>query len=167
VKGAFTGVADGPSFFKVFCNATGTAGVTAAMDATESVAATEDVVPEYPTPVVITNDSIVSGYYLDGAGYEDVAVLSLLAFEAEPYVEFQQAQQIFFANAVRDGKTNLVIDLSANGGGYILQGYDSFRQLFPNIIQDGYTRWRESDTFLTISEVSSSDVANISLASAP
>jgi hypothetical protein len=83
-----------------------------------------------------------------------------LAFESESFVEFQQVEQQFFADAVRDGKTKLVIDLSANGGGYILQGYDLFRQLFPNIVQDGYTRWRESDTFLTIADIYSANSAN-------
>lgn len=99
------------------------------------------VAPGYPTPIEITDDAVVSGYYLNGTGYSDVAVISLLAFESESFSEFQAVAQKFFADAVRDGKTKLVVDLSANGGGYILQGYDLFRQLFPNIVQDGYTRW--------------------------
>lgn len=119
-----------------------------------------DVVnPGYPAPILITSDGIVSGYYLNGTGFEDVAVISLLAFESESIVEFQTVAQDFFAAAKRDGKTKLVIDLSANGGGYILQGYDLFRQLFPSIVQDGYSRWRESDTFLTIAEIYSANSA--------
>lgn len=100
--------------------------------------AAEVVNPGYPAPILITSDGIVSGYYLNGTGFEDVAVISLLAFESESIVEFQTVAQDFFAAAKRDGKTKLVIDLSANGGGYILQGYDLFRQLFPSIVQDGY-----------------------------
>jgi hypothetical protein len=95
----------------------------------------------------------VSGYYLDGAGFEDVAVISLLAFESESPLEFQQVAQKFFADAVKAGKTKLVIDLSANGGGYILQGYDLFRQLFPDIIQDGFSRLRENDMLLAIAKI--------------
>jgi hypothetical protein len=156
VKSDWTGVTDGSSFYQVFC--------TGSSDAAEAAASVDAIdariiVPGYPTPVVITNDSVVSGYYLDGEGYDDVAVLSLLAFESESYVEFQAVQQEFFADAVAAGKTKLVIDLSANGGGYILQGYDTFRQLFPDIIQDGYTRWRENDVFLAISQVYSADSA--------
>jgi hypothetical protein len=159
VKGTFTGVTDGQSYFQHFCNATGGAGPDhAAVTVDASTAGV--IAPGYPTPVVITNDSVVSGYYLNGTGYDDVAVISLLAFESESFVEFQQIEQKFFADAVRDGKTKLVIDLSANGGGYILQGYDLFRQLFPHIVQDGYTRWRESDTFLAISEIYSANSAN-------
>ncbi|KUJ13113.1 uncharacterized protein LY89DRAFT_592412 [Mollisia scopiformis] len=156
VKGDFSGVTDGSSFYTKFCIPE-SSGDAAAANSDETDAFVPDVlVPGYPSPVVITNDTIVSGYYLNGADYEDVAVLSLLAFESESPLEFQQVTQQFFADAVRDGKTKLVIDLSANGGGYILQGYDEFRQLFPDIVQDGNSRWRENPTFLAISEVFSS-----------
>jgi hypothetical protein len=153
VKGDFSGVTDGSSFYTKFCVPVGGSSAAAAdSDATDAFVP-DVLVPGYPSPVVITNDSIVSGYYLNGDGYEDVAVISLLAFESESPLEFQQVAQQFFADAVRDGKTKLVIDLSANGGGYILQGYDLFRQLFPDIAQDGNSRWRENPTFLAISEV--------------
>jgi hypothetical protein len=171
VKSAFTGVVDGPSFFTHFCNATGAAG-SAETAETAEMAITIDssdagiVVPGYPTPIETTLDAVVSGYYLNGTGYEDIAVISLLAFESQDFVEFQRVEQKFLADAVRDGKTKLVVDLSANGGGYILQGYDLFRQLFPNIIQDGYTRWRESDTFLTIAQIYSDQSANFTAGSA-
>jgi hypothetical protein len=122
--------------------------------------------PGYPPAVDITNDGVVSGYYLNGTGHRDVAVLSLLAFESEDFVEFQKTAQKFLSDAVLAGKTKLIVDLSANGGGYILQGYDMFRQLFPNIVQDGYTRWRESDTFLAISHIFSTLSTNFTEASA-
>ncbi|KAE8441047.1 hypothetical protein EG329_005909 [Mollisiaceae sp. DMI_Dod_QoI] len=154
VKGDFTGVTDGASFYKKFVVVH--AGSTGAVDSAEADAFVPEIlVPGYPSPVVITNDSVVSGYYLNGAGYEDVAVISLLAFESESPYEFQQVAQQFFADALRDGKTKLVIDLSANGGGYILQGYDLFRQLFPDIVQDGNSRWRENPAYLAIAEIES------------
>ncbi|KAG4444333.1 hypothetical protein IFR05_000207 [Cadophora sp. M221] len=165
VKGLFNAVTDGASFYTRFC--TGPKAFTSAdaSEVAEEVIVEEElapsvVAPGYPAPVVITSDGIVSGYYLSGTGFEDVAVISLLAFESESIVEFQSVAQQFFAAAKRDGKTKLVIDLSANGGGYILQGYDLFRQLFPSIIQDGYSRWRESDTFLAIAEIYSANSAN-------
>jgi hypothetical protein len=165
VKGGFAGVVDGPSFFTHFCNATGAAGFSEPA-VTADASGASVVVPGYPTPIEITLDGVVSGYYLNGTGYEDVAVMSLLAFESESFVEFQQIEQKFLADAVRDGKTKLIVDLSANGGGYILQGYDLFRQLFPSIIQDGYSRWRESDTFLTIAEIYWAQSANFTPVSA-
>ncbi|TGO52774.1 hypothetical protein BCON_0135g00230 [Botryotinia convoluta] len=155
VKGDFTGVTDGKSFYQKFCvpATTESAKATASAPAAATVTATG-----YPTPVVITNDTIVGGYYLSEPGFEDVAVLSLLAFESDSIAEFQAVTQAFLADAVRDGKTKLIVDLQANGGGYILQGYDEFRQLFPHIVQDGYSRMREHDTFLTISKIFSEDI---------
>lgn len=152
VKGDFTGVTDGPSFYKVFCNSTSADSSAESKNALGS-STSPIIAPGYPAPVITTNDSIVSGYYLDGEGYDDVAVISLLAFESESPVEFQMVAQNFFADAVAAGKKKLVIDLSANGGGYILQGFDLFRQLFPHIIQEDYTRFRESKYFLDIAEV--------------
>ncbi|KAF4628586.1 hypothetical protein G7Y89_g9564 [Cudoniella acicularis] len=151
VKGNFASVTDGPSFYNQFC--TGPKATTST-----SSAAPAPGVPGYPTPIIVTNDSVVSGYYLTTPGYEDVAVLSLLAFESESPLEFQQVAQQFIASALAAGKTKLVIDLSANGGGYILQGYDMFRQLFPSIIQDGYSRWRENDMLLAISKIYSDSI---------
>jgi hypothetical protein len=43
---------------------------------------------------------------------------------------------------VAENKTKLIIDVSANGGGTILQGYDLFKQLFPHILPYGATRFR-------------------------
>lgn len=51
-----------------------------------------------------------------------------------------------------------MVDLSANGGGYILQGYDIYRQLFPDIVQEDYTRVRENDQLLAIAKVLSDSI---------
>jgi hypothetical protein len=152
VKGNFAGVTDGLSFYQEFCAVpqTSNAAEEASVDKA-SVAAT--IAPGYPPPVIITNDTIVSGYYLDGEGFDDVAVLSMLAFESESTVEFQAVVQDFIADALAAGKTKMVIDLSANGGGFILQGYDTFRQFFPQIVQEDYTRFRENEYLLTIAQV--------------
>jgi hypothetical protein len=147
VKGSFVGVTDGQSFYQQFCTGPDTSNAAAATSAVETIA------PGYPPPVVITNDTIVSGYYLDGEGFNDVAVLSMLAFESESPVEFQAVVQNFIADALAAGKTKMVIDLSANGGGYILQGYDTFRQFFPQIVQEDYTRFRENEYLLTIANI--------------
>jgi hypothetical protein len=156
VKGDFTGVTDGPSFYQVFCNSFESASAEAEVG---SVAATGVAGPPgYPEAVISTNDSVVSGYYLDGEGFEDVAVISLLAFENESPLEFQTVAQDFIADALAAGKTKIVVDLSANGGGYILQGYDLFRQFFPHIIQEDYTRFRENEYLLDIAEIFSAAI---------
>lgn len=161
IKQPFTNVTDGESMYEVFCNPNGYSGGAALASVSDTIQASNVTMPGYPQPVVITEDAIVAGYYLDGAGYEDVAVIVLLAFENESPAEFQAVCQQFFADAVAAGKTKLVIDLQSNGGGYILQGYDFFRQLFPDIVQDGFSRWKDSDSFVAISHIVSDLVADL------
>lgn len=60
-------------------------------------------------------------------------------------VEFQRAVQTLIEDAKAAGKTKLIVDVSANGGGLIFQGHDTFRQLFPQIQQDGFNRFRSVD----------------------
>ncbi len=92
-------------------------------------------------------------------------MLALLAFEStsgsNPLAEFQAVSQRCIAKALAAGKKKLVVDLSNNDGGYILQGYDFFRQLFPHLVQDGCSRQRESDSFLAISDIYSDAAAGL------
>jgi hypothetical protein len=98
----------------------------------------------YPTPVIATKDGTLTGYYLSGDGLDDIAVLSVLSFSPNSVVEYQAVAETFLADAKRDGKKKLVVDLSANNGGYILSGYDLFRQIFPQTEQVGLTRFRKN-----------------------
>jgi hypothetical protein len=88
--------------------------------------------------------NLINGFYIDAAGYEDVAVLQVPNFVASNSAEipFQRLTQEFIPKALADGKTKLIIDLQANGGGTVLQGYDLFKQLFPNIDPYGANRMR-------------------------
>lgn len=153
-----TGVTDGPSFYTKFC-------VPKDIPPTDPPARKPvnggGTVPGYPKPVISTGDGIVSGYYLEGKGLEDVAVLSLLAFENQSPAEFHAVSQDFLNEAAAAGKTKLVVDFQSNGGGYILQGYDFFRQLFPQILQDGFSRFKENDAFLAAAKIVSDEVANL------
>ncbi|KAI1488409.1 peptidase s41 family protein [Biscogniauxia mediterranea] len=154
IKGEWNGVVDGPSFFSVFCpNAKGAPADAAPTTTAPTSTATPTGVVGYPAPVIISSDSAISGYFLEGEGFEDVAVIVMLSFAPEDQVEFQRVAQDFFAASVAAGKKKLVVDVQANGGGYIFSGYDLFRQLFPDIVQEGLGRWRESDGFLAVSEV--------------
>lgn len=80
--------------------------------------------PGYPIPVVSGPQNLINGFYIDGPGYENVAVLQVPSFVSSSYAEllFQAASQKFLQKAWSEGKTKLVIDLQANGGGTILQG---------------------------------------------
>lgn len=94
-----------------------------------------------------------SGYFLEGAGYDDVAVLSIPSFVgAGSEIDFQIVNTYLINQAVAHGKKKLIIDLSANGGGTILQGYDVFKQLFPAILPYGATRFKAHEAFNLIGE---------------
>ncbi|KAE8354716.1 hypothetical protein BDV28DRAFT_155975 [Aspergillus coremiiformis] len=150
----FTGVTDGQSMYEKFCTGptsttTTTTTTSAAPQSTTPAAIKATPAPGYPDPEVISSDNVVSGYFLNSDRNSEVAVLSMLSFEPDTPAEFQAVLETFLRQAKAAGKTKLIVDLSANGGGYILQGYDTFRQLFPNIVQDGYTRFRHTEAFTT------------------
>ena len=122
--------------------------------------ATPTPAPGYPSPVIRQISNLIGGYYLDQPGYEDVAVLSVPSFVGLFSAEesFQQVAFDFIAQSKADGKTKLVIDVSANGGGTILQGYSLFTNLFPDLVPYGATRFRAHQSFDIIGQVVS-DVA--------
>ncbi|KAI1351060.1 hypothetical protein F5Y01DRAFT_132606 [Xylaria sp. FL0043] len=160
LKGSWSGVVDGPSYFNKFAPGAQSAKSAAApTPSPEPSPAAVTGVPGYPEPVIVSSDGIISGYYLDG-DLDDTAVLVALSFAPDDPVEFQHVAQDFFAAAKAAGKKNLVVDVSANGGGYIFSGYDLFRQLFPDIVQEGLGRWRENPGFNAVSKVYSTNSAN-------
>jgi hypothetical protein len=112
--------------------------------------------PGYPSPVIRQVNNLIGGYYLDGPGYEDVAVLNVASFVSlgSAEVAFKQTSAKFFAAAKAAGKTKLIIDVSANGGGTILQGYDLFTKLFPKAVPYGAAdRFRAFDTTNVLGEI--------------
>jgi hypothetical protein len=106
--------------------------------------ATADTVPGYPAPIVAGPGGLINGYFLDDPDYQDVAVLQVPNFVGDTSAEipFQRATKQFLPKALEAGKTKLIIDLQANGGGTILQGYDLFKQLFPSVDPYGANRFR-------------------------
>lgn len=157
VVGNMKGVKDGKSFYNKFCYVK--PGATPPQDDAPPESVSDDyTVPGYPKPVMATKDGIVSGYFLEGEGLEDTAVIVLLAFENPDPAQFQAVINDFFEEAVAQGKTKLVVDFQGNGGGLILLGYDFFRQLFPHIQEDGFSRWRENKGFLGLSHIVSDEL---------
>jgi len=100
--------------------------------------------PGYPVPIVAGPVNLINGFFIDSPGYEHVAVLSIPNFVGAVQYEnwFQQTTQEFIPKALAEGKTKLILDVQANGGGTILQGYDLFKQLFPDMDPYGASRFR-------------------------
>ncbi|THZ05078.1 hypothetical protein D6C95_03000 [Aureobasidium pullulans] len=117
--------------------------------------------PGYPTPILRQRHNINGGYFLDQPGFEHVAVLTVGSFVSNEgqEVEFQNINDGFIAAAKAANKTKLIIDLSANGGGTILQGYDLFKQLFPNLEPYGGTRFRAHTALDNLGEMYSEAAA--------
>lgn len=74
--------------------------------------------------------------------------------------EFQAVMQTMLAEMKRDGKTKLVVDLQGNGGGVIINGFDSFRQLFPATQDRVLARQRIGPTYSILSRVVSDQLGN-------
>jgi hypothetical protein len=104
--------------------------------------------PNYPYPEVMHSGGYISGYFLKGDDYSDVAVLSIPSFletqETSLLTEFQGDLQTFLGKSQSANKTQLIIDVRGNPGGTTLLAYDSFKQLFPSIIPYSGSRVRDS-----------------------
>ena len=145
----FKGITDGDSLYQTYFTApkpseteetsatpsNSTVASSSAVATSAAATATSTPAPGYPPPVYREPHNQIGGYYLTD-DYSDVAVLSVPSFVSLDAAEipFQQTAEKFFAAAKAAGKRKLVIDLSINGGGTILQGYDLYKQLFPTKI---------------------------------
>lgn len=172
VVGNFNGVVDGPSMYQKYC--TGPHQAYVAYNNTMVIQApTPPPLPPtgktapygYPPPQIVSSDLQISGYFLNDSAYSDVAVLSMLSFEPNFPVEFQSTIQTLISDAKAAGKTKIIVDLSGNGGGNLLTGYDAFRLFFPNITQDGFSRLRQHDAVKIMSKEISKYAANFTTAS--
>ncbi|KAK2040928.1 peptidase S41 family protein [Colletotrichum somersetense] len=97
-------------------------------------------IPGYPLPIAQHASNWISGYFLDGSGYEDTAVLAVLSFapseinSANGTFELAEAKRVvedFLKKSKKAGKTKLIIDVQANGGGFVAAGFQLYDQLFP------------------------------------
>lgn len=150
VRYNFRGVNSGETLAKEWFNYGSAASAQAASQDSETVsttAASGATGPGYPDPVSVGPLNLINGFYIDGEGYNDVAVLSIPNFVGTSVAQkaFQATSKEFLAKALADGKTKLILDLQANGGGTILQGYDLFKQLFPDYDPYGANRYRATE----------------------
>lgn len=113
----------------------------------------------YASAVVESSSGVVAGYFLNGDGYDDVAVLKIISFSNPSYMdevdfnnEFQSTISEFLSQCISENKQNLIIDLRENGGGNTNLLLDAFMQLFPEMEPFSGQRYRASDAFLKIGD---------------
>lgn len=92
----------------------------------------------------------IAGYFSNLTGLQDTAILLLPTFSSSPSQVAQVAVE-FLQNATAAGKKNILIDVTANPGGYMSTGIDMSRIFFPNVFPYTATRFRahESAKYLT------------------
>jgi len=99
-------------------------------------------VPYYPDPVLIQRYGYFAGYFLNSTAHADTAVLAVTSFAPSndtvinagcnpEYLATRTFLREFFAQCAKEGRTKLIIDLSNNGGGLVMQGFELYRTLFP------------------------------------
>ncbi|KAG6366597.1 hypothetical protein INS49_000775 [Diaporthe citri] len=171
----FTGVNTGEDFYQKFCNPANapppTAGAGGGQPTTPPPTGPPGTrqpetpnIPGFPMPAIRDSGAnITAGYFLQGAGYEDVAVLSVLGFSPEGdfdileyVVNFQQMTEKFLAMSKQAGKQKLVIDVTGNGGGLVAAGFELYAQLFPGTPQFQANNMRLTESMEQMAKISSS-----------
>ncbi|KAK2812169.1 hypothetical protein FQN50_001526 [Emmonsiellopsis sp. PD_5] len=143
----FTGVKNGKTFYDTFCTEElgngfkkGKRDLPSKQQLTRHVPkvvrreSDSNARPLYPSAVVDTEGGNVAGYFL-GGDHKDVAVLSSNSFSGDGNdgsVAFQNAVADFLAACKKEGKKKLIVDVTGNGGGTIMLGYDMFKQIVPD-----------------------------------
>lgn len=140
----FRGVTSGEELARKFNFGTADVANSLSEQKDTTIAPSTPSAPGYPSPIVAGPGNIINGFFVEVPGYEDVAVLQVPNFVSYDTYEllFQRTTQEFIPKALAAGKTKLILDVQANGGGTILQGYDLFKQLFPDMDPYGANRWR-------------------------
>ena len=153
----FTGIQSGQDLYDAYVAPPVSTATTSAVSTTPSATSTTTSIPApgYPTPIIRNSENLLGGYYLTEVGYDDIAVLSVPSFVGDGSQEqsFQEVGFQFIKQSKVDGKEKLIIDVSANAGGTILQGYDLFQQLFPDLMPYGATRFRAHEGVDIIGQV--------------
>lgn len=173
----FRNINSGEDFYNRFCNpdaqvaSNATAGAStpqAPAPPPGTLQPPAPAIPGYPVPAIRDSGAnATAGYFLTGAGYEDTAVLSVIGFAPlgnanfdviEYIVNFQKVVGDFLAMCKQAGKTKLVIDVSANGGGLVVAGYELYSQLFPGTPLFQANNLRRSESLVQIANIASANL---------
>ncbi|KAM0429617.1 hypothetical protein ACHAPT_006220 [Fusarium lateritium] len=172
----FSGIESGEDFHKYFevpQNETSTKKPSG--NERRSTSKTSDELIGYPKPVVKHSQGSISGYFLEGKGYEDTAVLSILSFlplhfdfaklstfnMTEYVLEGEEVLVEFIEKAKKAGRTKLIIDVSANGGGSVTLAQSIYRLLFPDGKFTVFNRYRANGALEAASEADYETLVNV------
>ncbi|KAF3479880.1 peptidase S41 family protein [Arthroderma uncinatum] len=143
---SFEGVTDGSTFYDKFCSGDIASQqprkrdlimATSPPDVHRRATPGESSRPFFPHAVEEFRYGDVAGYFL-GNEHPDTAVLSINSFsgsDEEDNLQFDEFSSVitrFLAACKKERKSKLIIDVTANGGGAVFLGYDTFKQLFPD-----------------------------------
>ncbi|KAK5169798.1 uncharacterized protein LTR77_005776 [Saxophila tyrrhenica] len=90
----------------------------------------------YPQPAVLAPDYSIASYFPEEQKDLAVATIPTFAPASGKYI-FQNKFRTFLATAKALGKTRLILDLRANGGGSVANGFSLFKMLFPSKVPFG------------------------------
>ena len=95
----------------------------------------------------------MGGYFPENL--PDTAVVSMPSFFPDNDYPFQNAFRTIIATAKSLGKTRLILDVRANGGGHVVDAYSLFKQLFPSMTPYAASNMAAWPLFDAIGEVAS------------
>lgn len=121
-------------------------------------------VPGLPNSTWMNSDNSIAGFFSNATELQDTGIVFLPTFSSSPQ-EVAQVTIDFLHNATAAGKKRILIDVTANPGGYMSTGIDLFRIFFPNAFPYTATRFRahEAAKYLTkaYSRYTTTDSSNI------
>jgi hypothetical protein len=118
----------------------------------------------YPSTDWRTSANSIAGFYSKLSDLQDTAVIFLPTFSSSAS-EVAKIAVDFLQNATEAGKKNVLIDVSANPGGYMSIGIDLSRIFFPSASPYTATRYRAHDAAKYLTKAyardSSTDSSNV------
>lgn len=158
VRKSLKGVTDGRSFFKAFC--TGEPASTNARPSKKSGVhawSKRRQIPGYGYLDTVVKDPShkLAGYFMNGMGFDDIAVLKIIGFDVsrtDAFLDFQSTVRDFLRKSKDAGMKKLVIDLRENRGGSTKLLLDTFMQLFPDYMPFSSQRYRAHENFKLIGD---------------
>ncbi|KAJ5263270.1 Interphotoreceptor retinol-binding [Penicillium angulare] len=112
----------------------------------------------FPDPTLGDPSSSIAGYFSSLDGLEDTAIIFLPTFGSSPS-EIAQVAINFLKNATAEGKKNVLIDVTANPGGYMTSGIDMARIFFPESSPYTATRFRAHEAAKYLTQAYSRDTS--------